>query len=144
MPDSPWLTAAEAAHRARVGVKTIYRETRAGKLRGARVGGRRELRYLPDWVDSWLESTATPVLIEMPRHEREDLSHHRRDRLGRHPTTQRDGTRGVATVAQAPDRRTPPVLEASTATTAGPPKTFWGLKHVRPIPRTTGPGENEG
>ena len=64
---TPWLTSAEAAQRARVGIKTVYRETRAGRLRGARVGGRRELRYLPEWVDQWLESTATPVVVEIPR-----------------------------------------------------------------------------
>jgi excisionase family DNA binding protein len=51
---SPWLTVKEAATRARCGVKTIYREVRAGRLRAARVGGRRELRLLPEWVDAWL------------------------------------------------------------------------------------------
>jgi hypothetical protein len=35
-------------------VKTIYREVKAGRLRAARVGGRRELRLLPEWVDAWL------------------------------------------------------------------------------------------
>jgi excisionase family DNA binding protein len=51
---SPWLTVEEAAQRARCGVKTIYREVRAGRLRAARVGGRRELRLLSAWVDEWL------------------------------------------------------------------------------------------
>jgi excisionase family DNA binding protein len=51
---SPWLTVREAATRARCGVKTIYREVNAGRLRAARVGGRRELRLLPEWVDAWL------------------------------------------------------------------------------------------
>ena len=45
---SPWLTAAEAAARARVGVKTIYRETRAGRLRAARIGGRRDTATYPN------------------------------------------------------------------------------------------------
>ncbi len=59
---SPWLTVDEAAQRARCGVKTIYREVRAGRLRAARVGGRRELRLLSAWVDEWLvESTAVPT-----------------------------------------------------------------------------------
>jgi hypothetical protein len=35
-------------------VKTIYREVKAGRLRAARIGGRRELRLLPEWVDAWL------------------------------------------------------------------------------------------
>lgn len=56
---SPWLTVEEAALRARCGVKTIYREVRAGRLRAARVGGRRELRLLPEWVDDWLLKTTT-------------------------------------------------------------------------------------
>lgn len=59
---SPWLTVDEAAHRARCGVKTIYREVRAGRLRAARVGGRRELRLLSTWVDEWLvQSTTVPA-----------------------------------------------------------------------------------
>lgn len=62
-PASPWLTAAEAAGRARVGRKTIYRETRAGRLRAARIGGRREYRYLAEWIDSWLAGSTEPVEI---------------------------------------------------------------------------------
>lgn len=57
---SPWLTVPEAARRARCGVKTIYREVRAGRLRAARIGGRRELRLLPEWVDEWLLNSTTP------------------------------------------------------------------------------------
>ncbi len=56
---SPWLTVEEAAQRARCGVKTIYREARAGRLRAARVGGRRELRLLSAWVDEWLVRCTT-------------------------------------------------------------------------------------
>ncbi len=59
----PWLTGREAAQRARVGVKLIYREVAAGRLRAARVGGRRDLRFLPSWVDAWLEASSTPVEI---------------------------------------------------------------------------------
>jgi excisionase family DNA binding protein len=59
---SPWLTVDEAAERARCGVKTIYREVRAGRLRAARVGGRRELRLLSTWIDEWLvQSTTVPA-----------------------------------------------------------------------------------
>ena len=58
---SPWLTADEAAQRARTGVKTIYSEVAAGRLRAARVGGRRALRLRPEWVDAWLDLSATPV-----------------------------------------------------------------------------------
>lgn len=56
-----WLTPKEAAGRARCGVKTIYREVKAGRLRVARVGGRREQRIKPEWIDEWLERAATPV-----------------------------------------------------------------------------------
>ena len=60
---TPWLTAAEAAQRARCGVKLIYREVKRGRLRAARVGGRRDLRVLADWVDDWLRATAEPIEI---------------------------------------------------------------------------------
>jgi excisionase family DNA binding protein len=51
---SPWLTVHEAADRAKCGIKTIYREVKSGRLRAAKVGGRRELRLLAAWVDEWL------------------------------------------------------------------------------------------
>jgi excisionase family DNA binding protein len=56
---SPWLTVKEAAERARCGVKLIYREVEAKRLRAARVGGRRELRILPEWIDQWLLAQTT-------------------------------------------------------------------------------------
>ena len=56
---SPWLTVKEAAKRARCGPKLIYREVRAKRLRAARVGGRRELRFLPEWIDAWLITHST-------------------------------------------------------------------------------------
>ena len=59
--NSPWLTAAGAAARARVGVKVIYSEARAGRLRHARIGGRREIRLLAAWIDDWLCATSEPV-----------------------------------------------------------------------------------
>jgi excisionase family DNA binding protein len=58
---TPWLTVCEAAERARCGVKLIYREVRARRLRAARVGGRRELRLRAEWVDEWLLKASTPV-----------------------------------------------------------------------------------
>jgi excisionase family DNA binding protein len=53
---SPWIGVKEAARRARCGVKLLYREIRAGRLQAARVGGRRELRLQPQWVDDWLRA----------------------------------------------------------------------------------------
>jgi excisionase family DNA binding protein len=60
---SPWLTVVEAAQRARCGVKTVYREVQAGRLRAARIGGRRELRLRPEWVDAWLEQASAVVMV---------------------------------------------------------------------------------
>jgi excisionase family DNA binding protein len=56
---SPWLTVTEAADRARCGPKLIYREVRAKRMKAARVGGRRELRLLSEWVDAWLLEQTT-------------------------------------------------------------------------------------
>ena len=63
LPATPWLTVAEAAQRSRVGVRLIYREAAAGRLRHAVVGGRRSLRFKAEWIDEWLERTAEPVEI---------------------------------------------------------------------------------
>jgi excisionase family DNA binding protein len=60
-----WLTVAEAAKHTQVSARTIYFAVRAGTLRHARVGGRRSLRFRPDWVDAWLTAENTPT--EVPR-----------------------------------------------------------------------------
>lgn len=65
MEQSPWLTVKEAAQRARCGPRVVYRAVEAGQLRAARLGGRRELRLLSEWVDAWLFST-TPVELDRP------------------------------------------------------------------------------
>ena len=57
--DSPWLTVKEAADRARCGPKLIYREVKARRLKAARLGGRRELRFLAEWIDEWLTTSCT-------------------------------------------------------------------------------------
>jgi excisionase family DNA binding protein len=49
-----WLKVREAADRARCGPKTIYRAAQSGQLQAARLGGRRELRFLESWIDTWL------------------------------------------------------------------------------------------
>jgi len=56
---TPWITVEEAATRARCGIKLIYREVRAGRLRAVRVGGRRELRLRSEWIDAWLSGRDT-------------------------------------------------------------------------------------
>jgi excisionase family DNA binding protein len=55
-----WLTPEQAAARAQVGKRVIYHEVKAGRLKAARVGGRRELRLRPEWIDAWLDACATP------------------------------------------------------------------------------------
>ena len=47
-----WLTVREAAAHARCGVKTVYREVVAGRLKAARLGGRRSLSFRQHWVDA--------------------------------------------------------------------------------------------
>jgi excisionase family DNA binding protein len=59
--DLTWLTVRHAASRAAVSEGTIKREVRRGRLRAARVGGRRSLRFRPSWVDAWLETSTTPI-----------------------------------------------------------------------------------
>lgn len=61
LESSMWLDVSEAAARARVGNKLIYREVKAGRLKAARVGGRRQLRFRAQWIDAWLDSTSQPV-----------------------------------------------------------------------------------
>lgn len=55
---SPWLKVDEAASRAQCSEATIRREVRAGRLRAVKVGGRRSLRFLAEWVDAWLQGGA--------------------------------------------------------------------------------------
>jgi excisionase family DNA binding protein len=65
MQDHIWLDVRQAAARAQTGPKPIYRAVKAGHLRAARIGGRRELRFRAEWLDAWLEASSTPV--ELPR-----------------------------------------------------------------------------
>ena len=64
-----WLTRREAAGYARVSEATIGREARRGRLRCAKVGGRRSLRFRREWIDAWLAGETTP--LEATRGNRE-------------------------------------------------------------------------
>jgi excisionase family DNA binding protein len=57
-PPPVWLKVGQAAARAQVSARTIYSEAKAGRLRAARVGGRRELRFRAEWIDQWLDDSA--------------------------------------------------------------------------------------
>jgi excisionase family DNA binding protein len=61
--ETVWLTVKQAAAVAQCGMKTIYREVRAGRLRAARIGARRDLRIHRDWVNEWLVNASTPVAV---------------------------------------------------------------------------------
>ena len=76
-----WLTRRDAAAYAQVSEATIGREVRSGRLRHARVGGRRSLRFRHHWIDNWLaaaqpaeESTVmeeqVEVALRIPRYIR--------------------------------------------------------------------------
>jgi excisionase family DNA binding protein len=56
-----WLTVEQAAARAQISLRTVYYEVNAGRLRAARVGGRRAIRIKPEWIDEYMERCATPV-----------------------------------------------------------------------------------
>jgi excisionase family DNA binding protein len=60
---SPWLDVRQAAQHANCGHKSIYNAVASGRLRAARLGGRRELRFLAEWLDDWLLATSTPVMV---------------------------------------------------------------------------------
>jgi excisionase family DNA binding protein len=58
-----WLTVRGAAAHAKCGVKSIYVAVSTGRLRAARLGGRRELRFVAEWVDAWLLASTTPQVV---------------------------------------------------------------------------------
>ena len=60
---SDWLTVEQARRIAQCGAKLLYREIRAGRLRAAIIGGRRDLRIHRSWIDEWLMRCATPIEI---------------------------------------------------------------------------------
>jgi excisionase family DNA binding protein len=60
---SPWLNVREAAARAKCGTRSIYSAVQTGKLQAAKLGGRRELRFLTEWIDAWLLETSAPALV---------------------------------------------------------------------------------
>ena len=61
-PD-PWLTTTQAGDEVHVHEATIRRECKAGRLRHAKVGGRKNIRIRRSWLAAWLESSSTPVEV---------------------------------------------------------------------------------
>jgi excisionase family DNA binding protein len=60
---SPWLTVKESAARAKVSDETIYDNIKRGRLRAARIGTRKDIRILQDWLDAWMVSLSTPTIV---------------------------------------------------------------------------------
>jgi excisionase family DNA binding protein len=61
--DSPWLRLPEAAEYLQRGKRFLSKEVRAGRLRAAYVGGKRELYFRREWLDEYVTSLATPVEV---------------------------------------------------------------------------------
>lgn len=55
---SPWLDAGQGARYARVSRKLLYRAVRSGRLKAARVGGKRQVRLRREWLDAFIEGHA--------------------------------------------------------------------------------------
>jgi excisionase family DNA binding protein len=65
--DSPWMTASEAAAYLKRGRRFVLREIKSGRLRGAIVGGRREVLTRAEWCDAWVEDNTKPMPYPVTR-----------------------------------------------------------------------------
>ena len=59
--DSPWKTMKEAGARVDLGPRVMRREWVAGRLRGAVIGGRKEVLTRDEWIDQWVTDQAQPI-----------------------------------------------------------------------------------
>lgn len=59
----PWLTLDQASAVVHLHSTTLRREIVRGRLRHARVGGRKCIRLRRSWLDAWLEASSTPVEV---------------------------------------------------------------------------------
>ena len=55
-PASPWMTVKQGADWAQCGRRQLYEAVQRGELRAVRVGGRGDLHFRREWIDTWLES----------------------------------------------------------------------------------------
>lgn len=62
-----WLTLEQGASAAQAHPATLRREIRAGRLRAARLGGRKVFRLRRSWIDEWLERGVTPIEVQARR-----------------------------------------------------------------------------
>lgn len=59
-PASPWWTALQAAEYMGCGLKLVYTLCRSGKLRHAKIGGRRDIGTRAEWCDECLMAHVEP------------------------------------------------------------------------------------
>jgi excisionase family DNA binding protein len=57
---TPWRTLEQESERINCHPATLRRAIKSGRLRAARVGGRRAIRLRCEWVDAWLLGETTP------------------------------------------------------------------------------------
>lgn len=65
MSDSPWLTLADAADYTKRGRRFLAHQVDAGRLRAARIGGRKEILTRREWLDEWITEQATPSIVAL-------------------------------------------------------------------------------
>jgi hypothetical protein len=62
--ESPWLNAKQAGAYLGRSSRFVLREIRRGRLRGATVGGRREVITCAAWCDHWVTDQAKPIMLQ--------------------------------------------------------------------------------
>ena len=63
MTTTDWLTVKQARTITQCGAKVLYNEIKAGRLRAARIGLRRDIRIHKDWIAEWLVNCSAPVEV---------------------------------------------------------------------------------
>jgi excisionase family DNA binding protein len=64
---TPWLTVEDVMARVKCGRRVVYRAVKSGKLRGAELNRRGDLRFRCEWVDAWVESLAPVEVVSHGR-----------------------------------------------------------------------------
>jgi excisionase family DNA binding protein len=67
MTESPWLNAKAAGAYLGRSKRFILAEITAGRLRAARIGGKREVLTRREWLDQFIEDQAAPIPAAMRR-----------------------------------------------------------------------------
>ena len=67
-PKAPWRNLRGAAAKTGRGKRFLLNEIKAGRLRAALIGGRREVITCDAWLDDWLANQA--AVVPLPRRQR--------------------------------------------------------------------------